>query len=68
VLVSCHGGVIDSVLRHTLHMHPVGKFELSTINTSLTELLHIQGSKWRLVRYNDAAHLNGLSQPSPREN
>jgi probable phosphoglycerate mutase len=67
VLVSCHGGVIDSVLRHTLHMHPVGKFELSTINTSLTELLHIQGSKWRLVRYNDAAHLNGLSQPSPRE-
>jgi probable phosphoglycerate mutase len=68
VLVSCHGGVIDSVLRHTLHMHPVGKFELSTINTSLTELLHIQGSKWRLVRYNDAAHLIGLSQPSPREN
>lgn len=63
VLIACHGGVIDAVLRHTLQMHPTGKFELSTVNTSLTELLHIQGSKWRLVRYNDAAHLNGLVKP-----
>jgi probable phosphoglycerate mutase len=63
VLVACHGGVIDAVLRHTLHMHPVGKFELSTTNTSLTELLHIQGTKWKLLRYNDAAHLLGLTRP-----
>ncbi|MGA0118028.1 MAG: histidine phosphatase family protein [Ilumatobacteraceae bacterium] len=63
VLVSCHGGVIDTVLRHTLQMHPVGKFELSTTNTSLTELQHIQGSKWKLIRYNDAAHLSGLVRP-----
>lgn len=63
VLVSCHGGVIDTVLRHTLQMHPVGKFELSTNNTSLTELQHIQGSKWKLIRYNDAAHLSGLVRP-----
>lgn len=61
VLVSCHGGVIDAVLRHTLHMHQTGKFELSTANTSVTELVHVQGSKWRLVRYNDAAHLVGVT-------
>lgn len=60
VVVACHAGVIDAVMRNTLHMHQTGKFELHTQNTSLTELLHVQGSKWRLVRYNDSAHLHGL--------
>lgn len=60
VVIACHAGVIDAVMRQTLHMHQTGKFELHTQNTSLTELVHVQGSKWRLVRYNDAAHLNGL--------
>ena len=60
VVVSCHAGVIDAVMRNTLHMHQTGKFELHTQNTSLTELLHVQGSKWRLLRYNDSAHLHGL--------
>lgn len=60
IIIACHAGVIDAVMRQTLHMHQTGKFELHTQNTSLTELLHVQGSKWRLVRYNDAAHLNGL--------
>lgn len=60
IVVACHAGVIDAVIRQTLHMHQTGKFELHTQNTSLTELVHVQGSKWRLVRYNDAAHLNGL--------
>ena len=62
VAIVCHGGVIDAVLRNTLHMHQSGKFELLTTNTSLTELVHLQGSKWRLVRYNDAAHLHGLAR------
>lgn len=60
IVIACHAGVIDAVMRQTLHMHQTGKFELHTQNTSLTELMHVQGSKWRLVRYNDAAHLNGL--------
>ncbi len=60
IVVVCHGGVIDAVMRNTLHMPQSGKFELLTANTSLTELVHLQGSKWRLVRYNDAAHLHGL--------
>lgn len=67
VMVACHGGVIDAVLRNTLHMHPVGKFELSTLNTSLTELTHVRGSMWRLHRYNDAAHLTRVApQPDGR--
>ena len=67
LIVSCHAGVIDAVMRHTLQMHQTGRFELSTINTSLTELVHVQGSKWRLVRYNDAAHLAQLAPAtSPR--
>jgi broad specificity phosphatase PhoE len=61
VVIACHGGVIDAVMRNTLHMHQTGKFEMHTVNTSLTELVHVQGSKWRLIRYNDAAHLAGLS-------
>jgi len=60
VVVACHAGVIDAVMRNTLHMHQTGKFELHTQNTSLTELLHVQGSKWRLLRYNDSSHLHGL--------
>ena len=60
VVIACHAGVIDAVMRNTLHMHQTGKFELHTQNTSLTELLHVQGSKWRLLRYNDSAHLHGL--------
>ena len=60
IVIACHAGVIDAVMRNTLHMHQTGKFELHTQNTSLTELLHVQGTKWRLVRYNDSSHLNGL--------
>ena len=67
VVVACHGGVVDAVLRHTLHMHQTGKFELQTVNTSLTELQHVQGSKWRLIRYNDAAHLSALIPPLSRD-
>ena len=59
IVVFCHGGVVDAVLRNTLQMHRSGRFELHTTNCSLTELVHVQGTKWRLVRYNDAAHLNG---------
>lgn len=62
VVISCHGGVIDAVLRHTLQMKQVGGFELQTLNTSITELQHIRADRWRLVRYNDAAHLARLSQ------
>mgnify|MGYP006270220793 CR=1 FL=1 len=60
VVVACHGGVVDVMLRIALHAPVNGKFELHTANTSLTEVVHVKGSKWRLVRYNDSSHLTGL--------
>ena len=60
VVVACHAGVIDTCLRHALRSAPVGEFEVHTMNTSITELIHVRPGRWRVVRYNDAAHLAGL--------
>ena len=60
VVISTHGGVVDRVMRSILHGPSTGKFELHTLNCSLTEIVHVTGSKWRLVRYNDASHLVGV--------
>jgi broad specificity phosphatase PhoE len=60
VLVCCHGGVVNAVLRTALRTPSTGGFELFTTNASLTELLLVRPGRWRLVRYNDAAHLAGL--------
>lgn len=61
VVVVCHAGVIDRVLRDVLHGPMTGTFELHTHNASLTEVVHVGGPKWRLVRYNDASHLAGVT-------
>ena len=65
VLVACHGGVIDVAFRQLLGLPPRATFDLWTLNTSLNEFAadHPTGqlpTRWRLVRYNDAAHLAGL--------
>jgi broad specificity phosphatase PhoE len=60
VVVICHGGIIgasfvalgDVPIRNALALTH------ETVNTSLTEW-RFTGSDWRLVRYNDAAHLAG---------
>lgn len=63
-VVFCHGGVIDALLRHVLRAPSRGGFEVFTRNTSITEFERIvrDGAPaiWRLVRYNDSAHLAGL--------
>lgn len=67
VVIACHAGVVDVALRALLDLPVVGGFELYTQNTSLTELVFVPESdrrpapRWRLLRYNDAAHLAGLS-------
>ena len=66
LVIVCHGGVIDGVLRHALKAPRTGVFELHTTNTSLTEIVQARPDRWRLVRYNDAAHLAGLPDASPR--
>ncbi len=57
----CHAGVIESTM---LAFLPVaagrGRLGLATEHTSLTEWE--QGEEgWRLLRYNDAAHLRALA-------
>jgi probable phosphoglycerate mutase len=66
VLVVCHGGVIDTAVRLALRAAPTGLFELHTRNTSITELVRLHAGRWRLERYNDAAHLVGLPEATPR--
>jgi broad specificity phosphatase PhoE len=66
VVVCCHGGVVNAVLRLALRTPNAGGFELHTTNASLTELLLVRPGRWRLLRYNDATHLAGLPAESPR--
>ena len=60
VLVTCHGGVVDAVIRRHLKTPQTGAFEMHTKNCSLTELVEIRDDHWALMRYNDHAHLQGL--------
>lgn len=62
VVVACHGGVVDAMLRQTLGTPLTGKFEIRTKNCSLTEFLEIRSDHWALLRYNDFAHLRGLPE------
>jgi probable phosphoglycerate mutase len=57
VVVVAHGGVVDASMIRFLGLadHGAG-VRLHPHHTSLTEWQHT-GAKWRLVRYNDAAHL-----------
>ncbi len=66
IVVSCHGGVVDAVFRRLLGLPVTGGFELHTLNTSLTEFESTANGRWRLTRYNDAAHLHGLPEATPR--
>lgn len=69
VVVATHGGVIGnsivSKMGLPLRFWEQG-FEMYTENTSLTEWVHTRppdGSPtWRLLRYSDAAHLEGLAR------
>lgn len=66
IVIVCHGGVIDGIMRVALRTAPTGGFEIHTRNTSLTELVRARPDRWRLIRYNDTAHLAGLPEESPR--
>ncbi|WP_051062779.1 histidine phosphatase family protein [Ilumatobacter nonamiensis] len=67
VVVACHGGVVDAVFRSVVGVPSTGGFVLNTLNTSLTEF-RAPGADgaWRVVRYNDAAHLAGLPEATER--
>ena len=71
IVVACHGGVIDAVFRQMIRSPSTGGFNLLTLNTSITEFVGpAAGStsgNWTLTRYNDAAHLAGLPDGTPRQ-
>ena len=58
VVVVCHGGIVGSsfIALGELALRSAGAFAHETANTSLTEWRFTE-DEWRLVRYNDAAHL-----------
>ena len=60
LVVVCHGGVVDAALRIALRTPSTGIFEMNTKNTAITELVLVRPGRWRLVRYNDHAHLAAL--------
>lgn len=64
IVVSCHGGVVDVAFRYLLDLPRRGNFDLHTLNTSITEFRADDSGdergRWRLIRYNDHAHLAGL--------
>jgi probable phosphoglycerate mutase len=64
VLVVCHGGVIDAVVRQALKSPSTGGFMVNTLNTSITELTLVKPNLWSLRRYGDSAHLAGLPASS----
>lgn len=66
IVIVCHGGVVDGLVRTALRAARTGIFELHTKNTSLTEIVRVRPDRWRLIRYNDAAHLAGLPPESAR--
>jgi 2,3-bisphosphoglycerate-dependent phosphoglycerate mutase len=60
IVVACHGGVVDATFRLALKSPGTGAYELRTFNTSITEFHLVKDNLWRLIRYNDIAHLVGL--------
>ena len=57
VVVCTHGGVVDVAMRIGMRVPIRGWFDLFTLNTSLTEMTDTGRERWRIDRYNDAAHL-----------
>ena len=60
VVVACHGGVVDAMMRQAMRAPAMGGFHLQAVNASVTELTLVEANTWRVERYNDAAHLVGL--------
>lgn len=58
IAIGTHGGVVDAAVRHATAAPVVGAFDLWTLNASLTGVSRMPSGRWRIDRYNDAAHLH----------
>lgn len=57
IVAACHGGIVEASMIRLLGLTVEYRWNrFQTINTSLTEW-SLRRDLWRLVRYNDAAHL-----------
>jgi len=74
VVIACHGGIIDGSMVGLLDVAVTGSIHalFDTENTSLTEWQRRDAdqrdggpARWRLMRYNDAAHLATVSRVRP---
>ena len=66
VIVACHGGIVEASLRAFMHIPLEPQWRAVVTNASLTEWVFegepgAHSHAWKLVRFNDAAHLHGLS-------
>ena len=72
VVIVCHGGVIEGSFVYFFGLNSLAGLPVrfNTHNTSITHWTHVSpgdpSAPWRLMRYNDDAHLNGLGDPSGR--
>lgn len=60
VVVACHGGVVDASFRALGGLAIQHRLNEEIDNAGVTEWVHAPTTGWRLFRYNDAAHLNGV--------
>ncbi|HXQ75227.1 MAG TPA: histidine phosphatase family protein [Acidimicrobiales bacterium] len=61
VVIFCHGGVVEASMEAFFPVAPGrGRLRLRTAHTSLTEW-ELGPDGWLLLRYNDAAHLAGVT-------
>ena len=67
IVAVCHGGVVDAAFLHFFQM-PLDQIPAASFYTHNTSITHWVfdarngRERWRLLRYNDDAHLSGLSQ------
>jgi broad specificity phosphatase PhoE len=61
VVVAGHGGIAFGSLIRLMDLPLAGRpVSFDPTNTGITEWLRVEG-RWRLARYNDAAHLAALN-------
>jgi probable phosphoglycerate mutase len=66
IVAAVHGGIVDGSMVHFLGLPKDAGHVLQTMNASVTEWVHVEPRDswerggWRLVRFNDHAHLEDL--------
>jgi probable phosphoglycerate mutase len=62
IVVACHGGIVDTSFRALGGVAIQHRLNTEMVNTSITEWVTSErdGGAWRLFRYNDFAHLEGI--------